>query len=81
MMNANTMRAELAQAVVTVTFTKDNGETRVMRCSLNQRIAPVEAKPRALRDDLVIAWDVDADGWRTFKVASVTGWEAPRTLY
>lgn len=81
MTTATTLRADLMTSIVTVSFTKENGEARVMRCTLNQRIAPKEANPRPLRDDLVIAWDVDADGWRSIKVAAITKTEAPRTLY
>lgn len=68
----------LRHNIVSVTFTKVNGEERVMRCTLQANHIPnaptqngelvVETKNSS---NNVSAWDVEANGWRSFRVASV----------
>ena len=68
----------LRHNVVSVTFTKVNGEERVMRCTLQASYIPnapthngdlvVESKNSS---NNVSAWDIEANGWRSFRVASV----------
>ena len=65
----------LEQNVLTVDFTKLNGDKRVMTCTLRE-----DMKPRATKDDtmsqkavrevsdaVVSVWDVNAKGWRSFR--------------
>jgi len=68
----------LRHNVVTVTFTKVNGDERVMKCTLLPDHIPnaptqngtlvVEGKPAS---NAVAVWDLNAQGWRSFRVASV----------
>jgi hypothetical protein len=68
----------LRHNIVSVTFTKVNGEERVMRCTLQTNYVPnapskngelvVEGKTTS---NNVSVWDVDANGWRSFRVSSV----------
>lgn len=68
----------LRHNVVTVTFTKVNGEERIMRCTLRGDVIPnastrngdvvVEGKTSS---NNVSVWDVEANGWRSFRVNSV----------
>lgn len=68
----------LRHNIVSVTFTKVNGEERVMKCTLQANHIPnaptqngelvVESKSTS---NNVFAWDVEANGWRSFRVASV----------
>jgi hypothetical protein len=68
----------LRHNIVSVTFTKVNGEERVMRCTLQTDYIPnaptqngelvVEGKPTS---NNVSVWDIDANGWRSFRVANV----------
>ena len=70
----------LRRNVVTVTFTKVNGDERVMRCTLLSDLIPnapkqngelvVEAKNTS-NSTSVPVWDMDAAGWRSFRVDSV----------
>ena len=66
---------------VQVKFTKKStGETRVMLCTLNRFIlaqagAYSSESPKTERktpDHLVHAYDVEAGGWRSFDIATVT---------
>ena len=68
----------LKNNVVVVTFTKVNGEERVMTCTLQASHIPnaptqkgelvVEKKSNS---NTVSAWDVNANGWRSLRVENV----------
>jgi hypothetical protein len=68
----------LRHNVVTVTFTKVNGEERVMDCTLQANMIPnaptqngqliVEGKNTS---NNISVWDVKANGWRSFRIVNV----------
>jgi hypothetical protein len=72
---------DLKQSVAEVTFTKVNGERRIMRCTLDPRYMPSltteqvkhldqqHIKPE--NKEVVAVWDVQNSGWRSFRVESV----------
>ena len=76
-MDRNEIVRELKEGLCRVDFTKVNGESRVMLCTLNFDDIPVEAHPKnndsvdKWPENLVKAYDVDAKGWRSFKMDSV----------
>ena len=70
----------LRHNVVTVTFTKVSGDERVMKCTLRSDQIPnpgtkngeiVVESQKQTNSNTVPAWDVDAQGWRSFRVSSV----------
>ena len=67
----------LRHNLVTVTFTKINGEERVMCCTLQSSYIPNapttngEIVIKETKSDTVSVWDVNANGWRSFRVNSV----------
>ena len=64
----------LKNGEVTVTFTKVNGDKRVMTCTLNEAVLPpakkddplTQKKVRAINPEVCSVWDVNAKGWRAF---------------
>ena len=55
------------QAVVT--FTKLNGDQRVMTCNKSLNIIPKENHPKSnpkAHDTNITVWDMNAKGWRSF---------------
>jgi|CryBogDrversion2_8_1035294.scaffolds.fasta_scaffold64169_2 hypothetical protein len=69
---------DLKQHVCEITFTKANGETRVMRCTLDERYMPSydkkhlnEMHNKKENLNVIAAWDVHASGWRSFRIDSV----------
>lgn len=62
-----------------VTFTKLNGEERVMRCTLQEWALPratktdpmSQKKVRELNHEVLSVWDLDAKGWRAFRIRNV----------
>lgn len=81
---SNQAKADYSQAqlsellknnVMTVSFTKVDGTERVMRCTLLPEYLPAETNGRQLLNEGVrnniSVWDLDAGGWRSFRVDSV----------
>ena len=57
-----------------VDFVKVNGEVRVMTCSLDPSILPVQEQKESTRKkshDTLAVYDTTRKDWRAFKVASV----------
>lgn len=69
----------LQKQVIEVTFTKLNGDRRVMTCTLiPDRLPPAKSddpmsqkKIRELNEAVVNVWDVNASGWRSFRLDRV----------
>ena len=66
---------------VRVTFKKDDGTIRVMRCTRNpekfKHLLPVreERTPYTQKSDKQVrVWDLDANGWRSFNVDTMIDW-------
>ena len=81
------LKEKLVSEVVEVTFTKVNGDVRVMNCTLLETIVPkstveVEApnevkdaylhEEKKVNENLLVVWDVDAKGWRSFRINNIT---------
>lgn len=73
----------LHEGNVVVTFNKLNGDERVMTCTLKEDIVPetktkdsdTEKKERKPNEDVCVVWDVNANGWRSFRWDKITGVE------
>jgi WYL_2, Sm-like SH3 beta-barrel fold len=69
----------LKNGVVTVVFEKVNGDERTMRATLDPSLMPQviteegsESQVKRVQNENVInAWDVDANGWRSFRIDSI----------
>ena len=63
----------LKEGVVTVEFTKVNGEYRKMEATLQAERMPEvvaeinEKAPRKKNEDALSVWDINAEGWRSFR--------------
>ena len=66
---------DLHQKVCKVVFTKVNGDTRVMHATLNESLLPqqvdleehIQKKTKKPNPDVLAVYDVDANGWRSFR--------------
>lgn len=78
-MNRDILLEALKKHECTVTFTKVNGETRVMPCTLREDIVPkppadVASKSTVKRHEnqnVVSVWCTDKKEWRSFRVENV----------
>ena len=73
------MKEELSKGICEVTFTKKNGDERVMPCTLVFDHIPEEHHPKGtstnVSQDTIAVWCMDKEGWRSFRVESVTNFE------
>lgn len=74
--------SSLRRGVYRVTFTKVNGEQRVMRCTLNQTLIPEVHTPKGVNEsaeqpslEVIRVFDLEANGWRSFRIDSVQAFE------
>lgn len=72
----NEIVEKLRTGVATVTFTKLDGSERVMQCTLQASYLPEEFRNKQPMltetvGNAVSVWDVQAGGWRSFRVDSV----------
>ena len=83
MYERDTLLNDLRNNVIEVTFTKVNGEQRIMRCTLKKehlpesyRVSEDEQKSEneyhQKNPEVIACWDVQSGGWRSFRVDSVT---------
>lgn len=74
-MNKDDLKSKLQSGLVQVKFTKVNGEERTMVCTLNDDIVPpatkedplTQKKVRAINEEVQVVYDVEKDGWRSFR--------------
>jgi len=63
--------------ILIVEFTKKNGDKRKMKCTTNLDIIPESEYPQEgskftyNTEEVVRAFDVEAEGWRSFRIDSV----------
>jgi len=73
------LKSLLKDLVVEVVFTKKDGTERTMKATLKEDILPfvqqdfgdVDAPVRAKSKDSLSVWDVEANGWRSFRWDSI----------
>jgi len=67
----------LQKQVMKVTFTKVNGEERVMECTLQEHMIP-ETDPANHKEnkEVLPVFDIDKGSWRSFRLDSITNIEA-----
>ncbi len=70
------LKSCLRDGVVTVNFVKSDGTERTMKCTLSKEIVPPVVsenvkKVRAISSDVLPVYDVDAQGWRSFRWDSI----------
>ena len=73
-MKRETLVKSLQKDVMTINFTKVNGEDRTMNCSLHESLLP-ESTPSATtkkdNPDVIVVWDIDKSAWRSFRLDSI----------
>lgn len=69
----------LKENVMEVTFNKVNGDKRVMECTLMPEALPpakkdeaiTQEKVRKINEEVLVVWDTNAKGFRSFRMANV----------
>lgn len=71
---------KLKENICVVSFKKKDGTNRNMKCTLKENVIPKATKEdplsqkkiRALNEEVLPVWDVEKEGWRSFRVDSVS---------
>jgi len=85
MLNKAELKENLSKSVAEITFNKVDGSVRKMHCTLmtdhlpqvisKEQVAHVRSGahvPRVQTDDVLAVWDLDKQGWRSFRLDSIT---------
>lgn len=76
-MKRDTLIKNLQQKVMRVTFTKVNGEERVMDCTLQEYMLPETVESNRKQNEAVLpVFDINKSEWRSFRMDSITKIEA-----
>jgi hypothetical protein len=74
-MNYDELKSTLQANVANVTFTKKNGDKRVLNCTLIPDYLPAievkegeEKAERKVNTDALAVWDLENKGWRSFRL-------------
>jgi len=76
----DTLLRELRDFVIEVSFEKVNGQNRLMRCTLRPDMLPPSYINRDITEEkkfhkenveVIAAWDVEKNAWRSFRVDGV----------
>ena len=77
-MSRDDMIAELNKRKCRVIFKKINGDERNMECTLMESVLPKatkdplsQKKVRAVNEAVIVAWDINKDAFRSFRVENV----------
>ena len=74
-MNRKEMKDALQNQICVVEFVKVNGDSRTMVCTLKESLLPenvsIVVPPKQENEDVLATWDVQAEGWRSFRIDSV----------
>lgn len=69
----------LREKTVQVVFIKKDGTERKMLCTLNADLLPAQTdleeavQKKATNPDVLAVWDLEAQGWRSFRYDSIIG--------
>ena len=75
-MNREILIKNLQKRTMRITFTKVNGEERVMDCTLQEHMVPPTNPDNRKENETVLpVWDINKGEWRSFRLDSVTNIE------
>ena len=67
----------LQKKTMRITFTKVNGEERIMDCTLQENIVPpTKYTDRKQNEEVLPVFDINKGEWRSFRLDSITNIEA-----
>ena len=76
-MKRDTLIKNLQKRAMRITFTKVNGEERVMDCSLQENlIPPTDPKNKKENEEVLPVFDINKGEWRSFRIDAITNIEA-----
>jgi hypothetical protein len=91
MFSREQMIEELNRGVCIVNFTKADGSDRTMNCTLNSSFLTEaigtgfikeenEEQNKTPNPDVIPVWDIDVNGWRSFRIDTVSSFSSSSFL-
>ena len=75
-MNRDTLIKNLQKKSMRITFTKVNGDERIMDCTLQEHMIPeTNESNRKQNEEVLPVFDINKGEWRSFRLDSVTNIE------
>ena len=75
-MKRDTLIKNLQKKTMRITFTKVNGEERVMDCTLQENLVPAtKYTNRKQNEEVLPVFDINKGEWRSFRLDSITNIE------
>ena len=75
-MKRDTLIKNLQKQAMKITFTKVNGEERIMDCTLQEHmIPPTNPDNRKENEEVLPVFDINKGEWRSFRLDSITNIE------
>ena len=75
-MNRETLIKNLQKKAMRITFTKVNGEERIMDCTLQEHMLPeTNESNRKQNEEVLPVFDINKGEWRSFRLESVSNIE------
>ena len=75
-MKRDTLIKNLQKKAMRITFTKVNGEERVMDCTLQEHMIPeTNESNRKQNEEVLPVFDINKGEWRSFRLDSITNIE------
>lgn len=78
MITKENLKENLSKCIAKVTFNKSDGFMREMYCTLMSDYMPIPEPldespklPRKENDNVLAVWDIDNNGWRSFRLDSI----------
>ena len=76
-MNREILIKNLQKQAMRITFTKVNGDERIMDCTLQEHMVPPTNPDNRKENETVLpVWDINKGEWRSFRLDSITNIEA-----
>tara|TARA_B100000029_G_scaffold443766_1_gene463041 strand:- start:198 stop:455 length:258 start_codon:yes stop_codon:yes gene_type:complete len=76
-MKRDTLIKNLQKKIMRITFTKVNGEERIMDCTLQENFVPETSESnRKQNEEVLPVFDINKGEWRSFRMDSITNIEA-----
>ena len=74
--NREILIKNLQKKSMRITFTKVNGDERIMDCTLQEyMVPPTNPDNRKENEEVLPVWDINKGEWRSFRLDSVTNIE------
>jgi hypothetical protein len=82
MITKDNLQNLLKKNIVSINFTKTNGEERTMQCTLREDVVRPHVKKtervKKINEDILSVWDIEKDAFRSFRLENLKKYKVIR---